>query len=64
MCLENIPDRNADAFEAALEEAENIAEQQAQDELDEDASIQYLPPNNNFADEIYYPPMKRRPNVV
>lgn len=68
ICWEKIPehiaDRNVDAFQAALEEAEKIAEQQAKDELDEDASIQYSPPDNNFADEIYYPPMKRRPDLV
>lgn len=66
ICWEKIPERvtNADAFEAALEEAAQIAEQQAKDELDEDASIQYSPPDTNFADEIYYPPMKRRPDLV
>ncbi|XP_055304696.1 uncharacterized protein LOC129569644 [Sitodiplosis mosellana] len=68
ICWEKIPERitnvNADAFEAALEEAEQIAEQQAKDALDEDASIQYSPRDNNFADEIYYPPMKRRPDLV
>lgn len=64
ICWEKIPERNADAFEAALEEAEKIVEQQAKNELDEDASIQYSPPDNNFADEIYYPPMKRRPDLV
>lgn len=66
ICWEKIPERvtNADAFEAALEEAAQIAEQQAKDALDEDASIQYSPPDTNFADEIYYPPMKRRPNLV
>lgn len=68
ICWEKIPEHianpNADAFQAALEEAEKISEQQVNDELDEDASIQYSPPDNNFADEIYYPPMKRRPDLV
>lgn len=65
ICWEKIPEdvSNVDAFETALEEAERIVEQEKQD-LDEDASIQYSPPNNNYADEVYYPPMKRRPNSV
>ncbi|XP_031636575.1 uncharacterized protein LOC116349327 [Contarinia nasturtii] len=66
ICWEKAPERgsNADAFVAALEEAEKIVEQQAKDALDEDASIQYLPPDNNYADEVYYPPMKRRPDLI
>lgn len=66
ICYEKAPDRasNTDAFEAALGEAEKIVEQQAKDALDEDASIQYIPPDNNYADEVYYPPMKRRTNLM
>lgn len=65
ICFEKIPERvsNADAFEAALEEAERLVEQE-KDDLDEDASIQYSPPDNNYADEVYYPPMKRRPDLM
>lgn len=66
ICWEKFPApvSDVDAFETALDEATQIVDQQNQDDLDEDASIQYSPPNNNYADEIYYPPMKRRPNLV
>lgn len=65
ICWEKIPEgvSNADAFEAALEEAERLVEQE-KDDLDEDATIQYSPPDNNFAEEVYYPPMKRRHNLL
>lgn len=66
ICWEKFPAQvsSADAFQSALEEAAEIVDQQNQNDLDEDASIQYSPPNNNYADEIYYPPMKRRPDLV
>lgn len=66
ICWEKFPApiSSADAFQSALEEAAEIVDQQNQNDLDEDASIQYSPPNNNYADEIYYPPMKRRPDLV
>lgn len=65
ICFEKIPEpvSNADAFEAALEEAERLVAHE-NDDLDEDATIQYSPPDNNYADEVYYPPMKRRPNSM
>lgn len=65
ICWEKIPEGilDGDAFEAALQEAEQIVEKEKSD-LDEDASIQYSPPSNNYADEVYYPPMKRRPNLM
>lgn len=60
-----MPVSDVEAFAAALKEATETADQQNPiDQLDEDASIQYEPPNNNFADEIYYPPMKRMPDLV
>lgn len=31
---------------------------------EESAAIQYSAPNNKFADEVYYPPMKRRPDLM
>lgn len=66
ICWEKFPAplANVDAFEAALEEAAKLVDQQNQDYLEEDASIQYSPPNNNYADEVYYPPMKRRSDLV
>lgn len=66
ICWEKFPAQvsSADAFQSALEEAAEIVDQQNQNDLDEDASIQYSPSNNNYADEIYYPPMKRRPDLV
>lgn len=67
ICWEKRPERisnAADAFEIALKEAEKLVEQQQNVELDEDASVQYLPPDNNYADEVYYPPMKRRPHLM
>ena len=66
ICWEKFPatDSNVANFANALEEAAEIVNQQDQDGLDEDASIQYSPPNNNYADEVYYPPMKRRHDFV
>lgn len=66
ICWEKFPatDSNVASFANALEEAAEIVNQQDQDGLDEDASIQYSPPNNNYADEVYYPPMKRRPDFM
>lgn len=70
ICWEKSPQNyNAQAFENALEEAEMIVkdqgQEQNQDKDDEDASIRYSPPDNApYADEVYYPPMKRRPDLV
>lgn len=66
ICWEKIPEQvhNADAFENALEQAEMLVEEQSKNDDEDDASIQYSPPDNSFADEVYYPPMKRRPNLV
>lgn len=67
ICWEKFPatDSNVASFANALEEAAEIVNQQDQDQgLEEDASIQYSPPNNNYADEVYYPPMKRKPDFV
>lgn len=65
ICWEKIPNNiyNAESFKDALQEAEMLVKEQSKDD-DEDASIRYAPPNNNYADEIYYPPMKRRPDLV
>lgn len=66
ICWEKIPNNiyNAESFKDALQEAEMLVKEQSKDDDDEDASIRYAPPNNNYADEIYYPPMKRRPDLV
>lgn len=67
ICWEKFPatDSNVASFANALEEAAEIVNQQDQDQgLEEDASIQYSPPNNNYADEVYYPPMKRKPDFM
>lgn len=65
ICWEKIPNNiyNAESFKDALQEAEMLVKEQSKDD-DEGASIRYAPPNNNYADEIYYPPMKRRPDSV
>lgn len=45
---------------AAIEPPQQIK----QEEDDESAAIQYSAPDNSYADEEYYPPMKRRPNSM
>lgn len=66
ICWEKIPEQvhNAEAFENALEQAEMLVEEQNKDDDEDDASIQYSPPDNSFADEVYYPPMKKRPHLM
>lgn len=69
ICWEKIPEHisNVNAFESALQEVERLEgqeQQQQNDETDEDASIQYYPPDHKYAEEIYVPPLKRRPDLV
>lgn len=67
ICWEKIPEHipRARVIPANLDELSVFDQpEESNDDLDESATIQFEPPNNNFADETYYPPMKRRPNRV
>lgn len=67
ICWEKIPEhiQNIEAIESDVNEPKRIKQQQNVDKNeDEDAFIRYSPPNNNYADEVYYPPMKREPNLM
>lgn len=67
ICWEKIPEhiQNIEAIESDVSEPKRIKQQQNVDENeDEGAFIRYSPPNNNYADEVYYPPMKREPNIM
>lgn len=66
ICWEKIPEHipKAKIIPVNLEELSGAIEPQPenQEDLDESATIQFVPPNINYADEVYYPPMKRKHN--
>lgn len=60
VCLDHLPDhlRSVDAIEGDLSNNMEV------DNDDDEATIHFSPPDQQFAEEVYYPPMKRLPAHV